>query len=239
MLLSNSMRYIALLLTVLLVGGLSLAQASPSLAAEVEESIVAEVPSKQAVKKFSVRYRTFIPMAKVSGPAAGCGTYGSKYKYGGDGRDFHASSGTSRTAMFMTVDLAKGITEARKNVRSTKVYNSSGKVVAEKTASDSGLKMRLKARTASWADLEMILDARNPFCSVGQISGSFIMNVKSNGSFAMLSGSHRQMPNHEVYVTRAGSTSWKTVYRAKYADVMCLASAAACPMKRFTGSGRF
>lgn len=210
---------------------------STDLAAEAAEHNT-QIEAMAAYTGSTVRYRTFIPQAKLSAPRAGCGSYRSSYKFGGDNRGFGASSGTSRTSMNANVRWdGRGLIGSSKNVGATKVYNSKGKLVATKTASTKDMSIKQLGKTKTDVDLRFRLKAGNPFCKYNSIQGAFTITITKNGSYSIISGSHRQMPNHEVYVSSI-SGKWKTVYQRKYASAACLVSWL-CPEAQMVGYGKY
>jgi hypothetical protein len=182
----------------------------------------------------TVQYQTFIPQAKIDAPPIGC-TYNDPYDYGGDNRGYLASGFPYRTRLQATIGFTgSGTVSYTRTVGTTHVYNSSGTLVAQATASASGMTVaRLAGSTATSVDTRWNLDARNPFCSAGSISGVFTLTVTKSGSWSIISGSHKQMPNHELYI-HSNSGGWVTAYRRTYASAYCLINGA-CPNASMAG----
>jgi len=188
----------------------------------------------------TVQYQTFISSATVSAPAVGC-TYGSDFKFGGDNRTFFESGFPYRTKIQAQAGFtgAGTVTLQAATVGTTKVYNSAGTLVASATASASGLKAtRLAASTGSVVDMRFSLAASNPFCPIGNsIQGAFTISVSKTGAWVISSGSHKQMPNHEIYI-HSNVGGWVTAYIRSFADPICLINLA-CPTASITGSGSY
>jgi hypothetical protein len=64
----------------------------------------------------------------------------------------------------------------------------------------------------------------------------FVLTVTRSGSWVIISGSHRQMPNHELYIAHGGLAAerWTTAYARSYASVECLV-AVLCERVSMTG----
>lgn len=181
-----------------------------------------------------VQWLSFIPQQYISAPPAGC-SYGSAYKFGGDNRTYQAGSAAFRTRLNGTVSWSNGGTvTTSKGVGTTRVYNSSNALVTSATASTANMSVsRLSLSTATSVDLRFVLNASNPFCSVGAIDGAMTITVTRGGSWSISSGNHRQMPNHEINIHNG--TSWKAIYRRDYASAACLIGSSACPLASLTG----
>lgn len=201
----------------------------------LESDAVIQAQSLAAINTTLVQHQTFIPQAKIDAPPASCTYVGSSYKYGGDNRGYIASGFPYRTKLSATINwLSGGSVSTSRAIGTTKVYSaSSGALIASATASASGLTVtRLGASTSTSVDLRFNINAANPYCSLGSISSVFTMTVTRSQQFSIISGSHKQMPNHELYVSD-GST-WTTVYRRTYASALCLINGA-CPNASMAG----
>ncbi|SNU00565.1 Protein of unknown function [Ruaniaceae bacterium KH17] len=168
-----------------------------------------------------VQHQTFIPQAKIAAPGIGC-EYGKGYKFGGDNRSFQPG-GKSRTRVTASIDWTKsGSMTSSKKVGATTVYNSSGTLVATKTASSANMSVtKLGASTSTSIDLRYKVTAGNPFClKAVPIDAVFTMTVTRSGSWSIISGNHKQMPNHELYIHNGAK--WTTAYKASYASDYCL-----------------
>jgi hypothetical protein len=183
-----------------------------------------------AIDKSSVTYKTFIPQQYLSAPPAGCGAYnGSGYSFGGDNRTWSQTSTAYRTRQIATVNWLSGASlEALNNVGATHVYRTSNKqLLGTRTAGNGGMSIRkLAGSTAAKADLRFVLEATNPFCTgiPNSIAAVFTMIVTRSGNWSITSGSHKQMPNHEIYMGRhqAGYPRYTTAYRRAYLSPQCL-----------------
>lgn len=207
----------------------------------IDEGIAAAAAAPAAANGYgTVLYRTFIPQAKIDAPAATC-DYGSGYKFGGDNRGFSHSPASARTTLGANLNWAAGgMSSHAAWVDPTKVYNSAGTKVAEKTASAKDVWVKQLAGNTSYVDLRFSVKAGNPFCTSlpNSIQGAFTITVTRNGSYSIISGSHRQMPNHEIYVMGNATGNWKTVYTRKDASELCLI-AMGCPTATISGSGSY
>jgi hypothetical protein len=69
-----------------------------------------------------------------------------------------------------------------------------------------------------------------PYCIWNSIEGAFTITVTRTGNYGILSGEHRQMPNHEVIImsTTSNATSATyteaVVYRRDLSSPLCLVS---------------
>jgi len=198
----------------------------PALKQEAEQTAAAVA----AIDKSSVTYKTFIPQQYLSAPPAGCGSYnGSGYSFGGDNRTWSQTSTAYRTRQIVSVNwLASASIETSNAVGATKVYRTSNKqLISTKSASNAGMSIRkLAGSTTAKADLRFTLDSTNPFCTgiPNSISAVFTMIVTRSGNWSITSGSHKQMPNHEIYMGRhtAGYPRYTTAYRRAYLSAQCL-----------------
>ena len=68
------------------------------------------------------------------------------------------------------------------------------------------------------------------------IDGAMTITVTKSGSYNVISGQHRQMPNHEIYITRG--TTWAQVYKRDYLSLSCLV-AWGCAAAEISGSGSY
>lgn len=188
----------------------------------------------------TVRYRTFIPEAKIKAPNVGCGNYKGNqgYQFAGDNRGFAPSKGTSKTSLNANIRWdGRGMIGSSKSIGSTKLYKN-GKLHSTKTASSKDVWVKQLGKTKNDVDLRFSVKATNPFCpKFNSIQGVFTITVTKNGSYGIISGSHRQMPNHEIYVSSIVG-GWKTVYQRKHGSATCLV-AGACPEARISGSGKY
>lgn len=199
-------------------------------------------------ERMYVTYLTHIPQARVNVPAVGC-SYGTGYEFAGDNRgwfdptkDIYSQS--SKTWVTSGTDwTSAGTGGGAQHIGSTKVYSkATGKLVAEKTATFSGDPVKvLDTDVSSSLDLRFQVRASNPFCTTAlltpYIEGVFTMRISKAGTWQIISGSHKLMPNHEIVIGRDhsdGSSSAKSIYRAKYANSTCLVNGA-CEKQNLTG----
>lgn len=188
----------------------------------------------------TVRYRTFIPEARINAPNVGCGIYKGNqgYQFAGDNRGFSPSKGTSKTSLNANIRWdGRGLIGSSKSIGSTKVYKN-GKLVATKTAPSTDVWVKQLGKTKNDVDLRFSVKATNPFCpKFNSIQGAFTITVTKTGSYGIISGSHRQMPNHEIYVSSI-TGGWKTVYQRKHGSANCLV-AGVCPQATISGAGKY
>ena len=185
-----------------------------------------------------VRYKTFIPQKRLASPAAGCGSYsGSKYEFGGDNRSFNPDGGSSRGSVNANIRFGDnaGLFGSSKQIGATHIYRKSdGKLVTQKTASNSGMWAKQLGADRSSVDIRIQMDLGNPFCTkFAPISGVVSLTVNQNGTYRTISGTHKQMPSHEIYVSRPIG-NWAAIHRSSAKDPMCLFGAA-CPTVTLSG----
>lgn len=202
----------------------------------------------------TIWWRTFIPDEKIDAPLAGC-QYGSGYQFGGDDRGFITTmtgTETSRTSLSAWISWGRGeslggpFEPGTLEIGSTLVYDSAGEVVdidmldpSEATAESRLLAIEEGYRT--WADVRLSVQAGNPFCDSAflgnSIAGAFTMHVTRTGNWMITSGSHRQMPNHEIVMSRTAGQDPQVhtpIYQKTYADPLCLVTWA-CPETQMGG----
>lgn len=185
---------------------------------------------------------TFIPEARVDAPTVAgqalC-DYGSGYEFGGDNHGFDWKASSYRTAANAVITWSSMAVAGYTDIGTTHVYEkSTGKLVAEKTASGSGMVVMKIGSGSNWVELHMATHATNPFCSAGAIDGAFSMMLTQSGSYSIFSGNHRLMPNHYIYIYDGGSVT--NVYERKYENVMCLMGPILCDLASLVGvAGNF
>jgi Protein of unknown function (DUF3238) len=195
------------------------------------------------ITETAIAHETFIPQRYISAPPVGCGQYnGSAYSFGGDNRGYAANDSRYRTRLAAVVDWAnRGAVSWYKSVGSTTVYRTSDKApLATRTASTENMSIsRLALSNSSRADLRFTFQAGNPFCTSipNAIEGAFTLTVTRSGNWFIMSGSHRQMPNHELYIARGGLAAerWTTAYRRDYVSPACLVGPILCEQADMTG----
>lgn len=196
----------------------------------------------------SVVYRTFIRQksAKVPGWAkrvSGC-KYASGYAYKGDDRGFSSRiDGPSyRTKLTGVVYWTKAPYDLYRSTGKTHVVKvSTGRVVDTRQAGarsmDFETKTRFDGRTRA---VHGRIEARNPFCDRGSISGYYDARLARNGDF-YVSGRHKNVPDHEMYLyghRSNGTHTTRTVHRAKLGSFACLFNGA-CENMTISGSGGY
>lgn len=204
------------------------------------------INSRAANNYTTILYQTFIPGAFVNAPPAGCGIYNNpiapssaKYKFGGNNRSYNAGPASSKTRLGIGVSWSRGTLNYLGEVEPTKVYTMGGKLLETKTAGTGDIWAKQLSRTSTSADVRLSVKASNPFCPEGNsIQGAVTMTVTKNGAYAVISGSHRQMPNHEIYVMGSANATYKRVYIRTYADATCLVGWL-CPTVQITGNGSY
>ncbi|MDE9363991.1 hypothetical protein PZ938_00080 [Luteipulveratus sp. YIM 133132] len=197
-----------------------------------------------------VWYRTFIPSQYITIPSItpGC-EYKSPYKHGGNNRGYNYDPYSSfKTQQAFEVSWTDpNYFFVSNQVGATHVYDSANKLVTSRTASNSGMKIR---RMSAWAadrqDVSGTESVTNPFCSslTGSIGSSWRIYMLRNGSYSM-SGSHKQMPNHEIYMKYGSewvdgignALSIKVLYKRDLLNPACLWGSAVCPEAQILSNG--
>lgn len=185
-----------------------------------------------------IEWTAFIRQARIDAPPHGC-NYGTGFQFGGDSRGFGAHDQRYRIRINGSWDFTDRKVGESVLVGRTKVYRKKdGKLVATRTASASGNQVRdAGGSNGNTAYLALRMAGTNPFCrSGGAIAGQMVIKVAAGGSWTVLSGSHRQMPAHEIYIYRNGQRNWFPVHRKQEASVLCLIGGG-CPRAAITGSG--
>jgi hypothetical protein len=203
---------------------------------ELVEDLSSQVAALATYTTATIQHQTFIPMAKLDAPPAGC-TYNYPNQFGGDNRGYLASGFPYRTRLQATVNFSgSGTMTYTRTVGATHAYNSSGTLLGTSTASSSGMTVtKLAGSTATSMSLRFNLDAGNPFCTgiPNSISAVFTLNITNSGSWSITSGVHKQMPNHELYI-HSNVGGWVTAYQRTYASAYCLVNGA-CANANMTG----
>ena len=205
-----------------------------------------------------LNWYTFIPEARVDAPPVGVPGVGCEYKsgyqFGGDGRDFanspfYPDMGTSRTQLGAWVSWSRGASlggpfeQQGLYLGPTTVYDkATGEEVDRRQLSTSEATgeakvLGIEEGYRTWIDIRMNLQAGNPFCEGNSIAGAFTFTMTRTGNWAIISGSHRQMPSHEIIMSRwapSGPAVHTPIYRRSYANPLCLISWA-CPETQMSG----
>lgn len=96
--------------------------------------------------------------------------------------------------------------------------------------------------TADTTDVRFRLKAGIPYCDMNSIQGAFTISVTRTGAYTIPSGSHRQMPNHEVLInsswTAGGTVQYAQAiaYRRDLLDPLCLVGTWACAEATMSGT---
>jgi hypothetical protein len=182
--------------------------------------------------KTAVVYRTFIRQKSGKVPSwakrvSGC-KYASGYAYKGDNRGFSSKiDGPSyRTKLTGIVYWTKSPYDLYRTTGKTHVIKlSTGKVVDTRQASAKSMDFQTKTRfDGKTRAVHGKIEARNPFCDRGSISGYYDARLARNGDF-YVSGKHKNVPDHEMYIygyRSNGTHTTKAVHQAKLGSFACL-----------------
>lgn len=178
-----------------------------------------------AASKSTFRYNTFIPSATAPGfPCTLNGGY-----FSGDNRSWHPE-GAYRTRVEVAVPWHTSAQPTfAKSISPTRLYNSSGQFVEQRTASAANITYQLNLRDVfgEFAQFTVNHYATNPFCPTGGISYSIQASMSYTNDY-WLDGTHRKAPNHEVYIKPNNSSVWYGVYHLANAGFSCLANDLLC-----------
>lgn len=192
------------------------------------------------------RYRAFIQDAYVSAPQIACTTPTGTYRFKGDNRTWSPSAGSHRvqaTAYFnwtsSTMTTARSVGDTVRQVK-----NSSGVWVNEtpKNAGTSGITLTNKAMSSTAGRLYMKIAVSNPFCNTAvtlPIYAELQIDVRRSGSYAIISGTRRPVPNHEAYLRRDAATAWTAILSRTNAGFGCLAVVNTCGYDSLVRSGSY
>ncbi|MFD9465600.1 hypothetical protein [Streptomyces sp. NPDC060027] len=202
--------------------------------ASMREQAVSRAEAAAAAGTTTLTWVTFIPQKRIDAPPAGC-DYGRGYQFAGDGHsDFNWRSSQYRTSLNAVITWSSKSVAGHKDVHASHVYKkSTGRLVATKTASSGNMVAKKLGSGGNYVDVRMVTRASNPFCHVGAIDGAFSMHLTKSGNWSIISGTHRLMPNHYVYIYNGGRVT--NVYKRTYANPACLIGSAACPVADLTG----
>ncbi|GAA3162841.1 MULTISPECIES: hypothetical protein [Streptomyces] len=212
--------------------------------AALRKQAVSHATAAAAAKTTTLTWMTFIPQKRINAPAAGC-DYGKGYQFAGDGHSkFDWKSSKYRTALHAMITWKSKSVKGYKDVHASHVYKkSTGKRVATKTATAKYMKAKKLGSGKNYVDVRMVTHAANPFCKglggvKGAIDGALSMHLTKSGNYSIISGKHRLMPNHYIYLYNGGKVT--SVYKRKYASAACLIGSVACPEADLTGyRGKF
>lgn len=182
---------------------------------------------------------TFIPQKRVDCPGKSFCEYGTDYQFGGDGHDLDWSSDRFRTAVHAIITWKDKSVKSHPAIGTTRVYEKkTGKLVAQRTASKSGLSARKLASPGKTLDIRIENRGGNPFCKFGAIDGAFTMGLMQTGNWIITSGEHRRMPNHYIYIFNDAKVT--ELYRKKYENAACLIGPMLCGVAQLGGlQGKF
>lgn len=205
--------------------------------ANLQRQATSTARAATAAATTTISWVTFIPQSRINAPPAGC-DYGRGYAFGGDGHGYDWTSNSYRTAVSAVINWSSKSVDGYVSIGTTHVYRKrDGKLVAERTAS----KARSYAKLGYWyhneAVVRMVTHASNPFCHVGAIDGALSIRLTRQGRYSFLSGNHREMPNHYIYIYNGGHVT--DVYKDDAAGPLCLVGPALCDLAYFYGSGDF
>lgn len=214
-----------------------------------EEQVFESATAAAGYSNADLTWVTFIPEARIDAPAVavpgvGC-EYAAGYQFGGDNRGFAANQYASSAAgyrSYLNTNIAwtraSGIVAYDFYLGGTSVYEkSTGDRVETRYLSTSNARGEARLLGTdfynTYADVRVELQAGNPFCVGNSIEGAFTATV-TRTAYTISSGSHRQMPNHEIFMTGYGGGTPKIVYQRSYASPLCLVNLA-CPPAQLGG----
>ncbi|MFB6985972.1 MULTISPECIES: hypothetical protein [unclassified Streptomyces] len=199
---------------------------------------VQQATAAAVAKTTTVTWMTFIPQKKINAPKAGC-DYGANFQFGGDGHGYDWKSSKYRTVLNALITWKSKKVDGYKDIGASHVYvKKTGKLVATKTASGKDMKAKKMGSGGNYVDVRLLTHATNPFCKglggvKGAIDGALSMHVTTGGNWSIISGKHRLMPNHHIYIYNGGKVT--DIYKRSYANELCLIGSAACPEADLTG----
>lgn len=199
---------------------------------------VQQASAAAVAKTTTVTWETFIPQKRIDAPLAGC-DYGHNFQFAGDGHGFDWKASSYRTALNAVITWSSKKVAGYKAIGASHVYvKSTGKLVATKTASDKDMVAKKLGSGGNYVDIRLVTHATNPFCKglggvKGAIDGALSMHVTTSGNWSIISGTHRLMPDHYIYIYNGGKVT--DVYKRSYANAACLAGSVACPQADLTG----
>ncbi|MGQ0625745.1 MAG: hypothetical protein ACT4PP_14000 [Sporichthyaceae bacterium] len=166
-----------------------------------------------AASTTTLSWISFIPQARIDVPSSVGGslcTYGDgKHQFGGDNRGFNWSQSGHRTATHATITWSNKSVVGNISVSPTNVYRKSdGRLIATRQASASRMQAFKQGGSGDRVDIRMVHKASNPFCNVGSIDGAASFEITQSGNYTIRSGSHRQMPNHMIYIFNGGRVTY-------------------------------
>lgn len=197
----------------------------------------------------SIVWRTFIPSARIDAPTlpgAPC-DYGAGYEFDGNNRGYSTSDfGDWSSKTQLTASIFWGNQNAFDGsgfVSPSSVYNkSTGQHIETRSVTGAMTEVTKLGHTADTTDVRFRLKAGIPYCDMNSIQGAFTISVTRTGAYTIPSGSHRQMPNHEVLInsswTAGGTVQYAQAiaYRRDLLDPLCLVGTWACAEATMSGT---
>ncbi|KZE90019.1 hypothetical protein AVP41_02821 [Microbacterium sp. TNHR37B] len=218
----------------------------PTSESEPAATAAAASAAAAAPSKTTFRYRTFIADAYVAGPQIACTPPTGTYRFKGDNRSWSSSSGTSRTQVTTQFMWTTATMSTVKSVGSTtrQVKNSNNVWVHDdtKNAGTSGITTTNKSMSSTSARLYMKIAVGNPFCNPAltlPIYAELQIEVKRSGSYSILAGTRRPVPNHEAYLRRDSSSTWTRILQRKNDGFGCLAAINFCAYDSLVKTGSY
>lgn len=198
----------------------------------------------------SIVWRSFIPYNRIDAPPVGC-DYGTGYEFDGNNRGYGTMFGewSSKTYISADYSFGNGAFDTWGHVSPSSVYDkSTGELVETRFVEDGTTDAYILGEEIDSVDIRFSLQAAIPYCIWNSIEGAFSISVSDQGNYAIFSGSHRQMPNHEVIIggnerstdpTEIPPFHEAVVYQRDLADPLCLVNQL-CSNASMTGmSGKY
>ena len=208
----------------------SVPKTSASDAVGMQAAAVKQAAAVAVITGSTAVYETFIPQPYIAVPLAGC-----SYRGGYFGHDFTGDNrgwGSSPFASYKTKSIAyynwlRGTLTPTNYVGASHVVNHrTKKLVATKTAPNSGMSVTLLSKSSTRVAVAFRIKAVNPFCTgfpKNSIEAYFDLAIYKSGSFTLYKGWHKLMPNHQLWMTTTNPTNpWHSVYRRGLRHESCL-----------------
>ena len=188
------------------------------------------------------RYQTFIPMATVQAPPAGCmlnsttAITANDY-FLGDNRSFGPTATTYRTRLEATINWTTGTLTGARDVGTTHLEKANLDFMGTptgtftlytKTAPNTSMQVTDTGTTTSVSHFTLDQNVSDPYCGSNGISVHVSVNVARSGAYSMY-GNRIQVPSHEVYIKDSDAASWTPVMKVTATNYfLCLVPGAAC-----------
>lgn len=155
--------------------------------------------------------------------------------YGGDNRGFMtpalnwdpwATIG-HRSGVRVKIDFGAQWIQQDRHVGTTYLYDSSGNVKEQGTASVDGIVFSEEAVSASLYQTKISHTVGNPLCQYGAIRYTVYVNIWKSGVM-QVNGSRQPIPAHEAYglfMNSSGGQYWQTLYHGSQGDFFCISGA--------------